>query len=221
MTTLTPMDDTELLQLARMALEAEDLGAEGAGAPPRLRLAGAGPSYVRAFRFAGGLIAAAAALAFVVVIMAPRPQGPLTPPIANRSSALPDEPAVTIAEAAPAPDQTMLLIVYQDPDGACDCAQWKNPLWARGKRLTDVGRKELLDTVMHEACSTSAERAVVFAVSGPQDSLSKATHAMEQVANRLASIPTWHEDLSAYANAALTDLPKGTTVAATSLAMNH
>jgi len=220
---MTHMDDTELLQLTRMALEAEDLGAEGAGAPPRLRLAGAGPSYVRAFRLAGGLIAAAAALALVLVIMAPRPTAPSLPPVADGPATVPESasaPAFAVKET-PAPDSTILLAVYSDNDGNCECAQWKCPKWDTAKRLADVGRKEFLDTVMHGACSAGAERVVVLAVSGPADTLTQTTEAAERVATRLASVPTWHEDLSAYANAAMPDLPRGSTVVAKSLAMNH
>ncbi|MEX2218749.1 MAG: hypothetical protein WD749_08305 [Phycisphaerales bacterium] len=223
------MDDRELLQLVRMALEAEDLGAEGAGAPPRLRLAGAGahPAHIRAFRFAGGLIAAAAALALAVVIMAPTPAPPPAPLVSNDSHRQPPAPPPEIvtppsdtATAQAAATGGFVFVVYRAADGTCDCKELKRPQWSGGKRLAEIGRQELLDAVLGSRCTSSAERMVVLAVEGPADMLPGATAAAERVASRLASAPPlWNEDISSIASAAMPDLPQGSTVVAKSVAM--
>ena len=108
-------DDRELLQLARMALEAEDLeGGEGAHAP--IRFPGAAPSHVRAFRMAGGLIAAAAVLATSVVMMVPR-EPREAPTVADAD--IGTSRIEFVDETVPQPERCMLLAVYRTPDGSC------------------------------------------------------------------------------------------------------
>ncbi len=220
------MDDRELLELTRMAMEVEDLESGGVSGP-RLRLVGAPESPAERFRrglmFAGGLIAAAACLAMAVAVLAPRvPSGPpAVGPMARGEGDRSKPLMVAENPKAAAPEQCVLLAVFQGEDG-CRCTEFKRQEWAGGKRLADVGRKELLDAVFETPCTNGAERVVVVAVAGPADSLPKTTEAAEAIASRLASAPpTWHEDITSYAAAAMPDLPKGATVVAKSLAMNR
>lgn len=214
------MDDRELMELARMAMEAEEMESPRS----RLRLAGTAPAHVRAFRLAGGLIAAAACLATAVVMLAPRPT-PAPPPIVegpSENGGTPEAPKLAHVEPPKNTDQCMLLAVFRGPDGVCDCMQWKKQEWEGGKKLAQVDRNELVGAVMKAPCTTSAERVVVVAMEGPADSLPQSPEAVQQIANRIAAAaPAGHEDVSAYASAAMSGLPKGATVVAKSIAMGR
>jgi hypothetical protein len=211
--------DRELLQLARMATEADELESGEAEVVP-LRFPGASPGHVRAFKLAGGLIAAAAALATSVVMLVPRETRQDAPMVAQgepETSVLPvDDEQLT------PPEKCMLLAVYRTPDGSCDCVQIHPHEWEGGKKLAEVTRNELVDAALKSPCTNDADRVVVMAVSAPADVIGKSAEAAERVASRIASAPpTWHEDISAYATAAMPDLPKGATVVAKSLAMSR
>jgi hypothetical protein len=78
-----------------------------------------------------------------------------------------------------------------------------------------------VDAALKSPCTPDANRVVVVAVSAPADVISRSAELAERAASCIASAPpTWHEDISAYATAAMPDLPKGATVVAKSLAMN-
>jgi hypothetical protein len=225
------MDDRELLELTRMAMEVDDLeaGAESSHGP-RLRLVGdhrresRADQLRRGLMFAGGLIAAAACLAVAVSVLSPHPVAPAMkrPSIAQGNTEAPGVVIATNSGATTPSEQCIVMAVFRGQDGSCDCMQWKRQEWAGGKRLADVGRKELLDAVFQAPCTNAADRVVVLAFSGPPDSLPKTTEDAEAIANRIAAAPpTWHEDISSYASAAMPDLPKGSTIVAKSLAMNR
>lgn len=213
-------------------MEVDDIeaGAE-AERGPRLRLVGdhrrdsRADQLRRGLMFAGGLIAAAACLAVTVSVLSPHPVVPSATrpsPIASGDTEAPGVVIATNPGATAPSEQCIVMAVFRGQDGSCDCMQWKRQEWAGGKRLADVGRKELLDAVFQAPCTNAADRVVVLAFAGPPDSLPKTTEDAEAIANRIAAAPpTWHEDISSYASAAMPDLPKGSTIVAKSLAMTR
>src|ERR1043165_3078700 len=212
------MDDRELMQLARMALEAEDLENGGAAHAP-LKFPGASPAHVRAFRFAGGLIAAAACLAGAIVGLAPRPAPNTTavrPLAENPGGVLPE---INIAKQA---EKCVLLAVFRTADGSCDCVQMRQQQWEGGKRLAEVGRAELVNAVMKSASTNEANRVVVVALSAPAGVDHDSAEAAERIATRIASAPAaGPEAITPWATGAMPALPPGTTVVAKSLAMGR
>lgn len=214
------MNDRELQTLIRMAAEAEAL--EHSGEMPALRLAGRGPR-----RWAAGLgiaSAAAAGLAIAFVLMRPAnvpsggslAEGPGPVPVVTPEG----EPGETrLASAAPA-EECVVMAVYRGPDGQCSCLELKEAQWG-GRPLAEVQRRELLDLALAQPCSRDAQQVLVVAVEGKREVLPDSREEAEAIAARLAEAPVSgrYSDVTAYAYAAMPDLPPDATVVAERVAV--
>lgn len=229
-----PMNNRELENLIRMAMEVEDLE----GSRPALSFDGAPVTVVRTgarrvWLIGGGLAAAAALTLAAVAVWPTKPSEPsarladstgvvgtheVVPPA--RSVVVDSPPPVHVAQVPPdAGEKTVLLAIFRDADDRCSCVQLRDGEWS-GRKLADIGRSELLRTAMARACNESPEHVLVIAIAGPAEYLPSSDQA-EVLAACVFETPSTcgDDDSSCYTSAAMACLPAGMTVKAETLAM--
>jgi hypothetical protein len=204
------MNDDRLNALLRLAIEAEALDAPAPRAVPRARK---GAVILR--RIGGWMaVAAAATLAFVVVLGRVGSPGP-TPPLATSAGPPTVMPAPTKGEPA------MLLALFRGADSACECVVWREAHFG-GRAIGDVAPSELVEAVLKDPCAASrGDLLLVVGLQGPREHLPPTQEAARVLANCLAT-GTDHcgEDVGCNGAGAASCIPAGVSIATGTLAMN-
>jgi hypothetical protein len=68
-------------------------------------------------------------------------------------------------------ERSMVMAIYRGARGQMQCVKMKPHEWSENKCLTDVTSQELKCVSVGQACTASADHALVVALSGPQKSL--------------------------------------------------
>lgn len=82
-------------------------------------------------------------------------------------------PTVTAADRVDpgSVERSMVMAIYRGARGQMQCVKMKPHEWSENKCLTDVTSQELKCVSVGQACTASADHALVVALSGPQKSL--------------------------------------------------
>lgn len=217
------MRDDRLLQLVRMAGEADELERGS-----RLVLTDAPhPSLWRRMWAPLTAMAAAAALAVVLWPVAPGPvvrPGPGPVAIAP-TGATPDEGAVTtvslptVAEPCQ-PSGPMLLAVFHQPDERCDCVVWRAGAFVETD-IRRLGSAELIEAAWTNRCADSSNLVLVVAIDGPPDELPQSAEAALELAANLSIPRAWcGENAGCYEDSAMGVLPSSVKIVAETLSMS-
>jgi hypothetical protein len=237
------MNDTRMNELVRMAMEAESLEREALmEGRPRLRLVGGDPPPVRRVRawWVGAGVAAAACVAFVVALPAmlphpaPLPDKPVVvkeepkyqpaAPVIVQHQRLPIDqpkatPTPTVVATSDKPDigsveRCVVMAIYRGDQGAMHCVQVKPHEWSNNKCLSEVTQQEMRCVPIARSCSSSADDALVVAMSGPQKSLPKSESEAVGVASCILGSPHCGSDGDArcFARAASECVPSDVSV---------
>lgn len=215
------MDDRQIQQLVRMALEAQALESPDSSGAFVLAAHRSGwhPS-IRWGAAAAGLVGAAC------IWLALRPAPGSAPPMLGESPAdttslatlalLPEPsrrpalPAVAVDSPTPAGEHSVVLTIFRDSYGELSCVQWHPHEWGEGRTLAEVTAGELLDAGAQAWCDTGASEMVVVALTGPKGSMPATdTFAQDFAACIAASGDLCELDPSSYSSAALSCLPPG------------
>lgn len=214
------MDDRQIQELVRMAVEAESLEHDQSVPGPFLF-----PAHRSSWRvglaWAG---AAAAGLALGVGTWVAVRQGPSPVPVPKMAladktdrSAAATLPKPVPTHAAPGPhargagdERCVVLMITRDSYGDLSCVQWRPHEWGEGRSLAQITPAELLDAAGGMWCDDGASEVTVVAVSGPRGSVPSS----DALAQEVAACMTYSGDLcegepGSYATAALSCLPAG------------
>lgn len=211
------MDDRQIQELVRMAVEAESLDRAGPATGPylfpvgrsawRVGLAWAGAA-------AAGLALSVGAWMWVRPVSSPVP-GPVIAS-ADKGVAAPDQkPAIALAGASPVvvavgDERCIVLMISRDSYGELSCVQWRPHEWGEGRSLAQITPAELLDAAGGMWCEDAASEMTVVAVSGPRGSMPSSDALAQEVAACIAySGDLCEEEPGSYASAALSCLPEG------------
>lgn len=99
---------------------------------------------------------------------------PTVDPFVNVDTHEPATPAVALASDRVDPgmvERSLVMAIYRGARGQMQCVKMKPHEWSENKCLTDVTSQELKCVSVGQACSASADHALVVALSGPQKSL--------------------------------------------------
>ncbi|MFN0131348.1 MAG: hypothetical protein ACKVW3_02255 [Phycisphaerales bacterium] len=186
------MNDRELERLVRMAVEAERF--ENEAGDSRLLM-----PRLRRFLFTS-LTTAAAACLLVAVLFAMRPAAP-TPLTTRDLIPRPADETVGIQQVS-SPERSLVMGIFRDRDGRCTCVRWSRQEWG-GRRLSDVGRGELVDAVLKASCTSDPRQVMVVAISGPDEVLPTTREGADRLATALADAADRSQELPSAAYAAL------------------
>ncbi len=212
------MNDRQLENLIRMALEAEALEASAQPArrprPPAWR------------RAAGGL-AAAACLAGALTIAFQAHWNKTTPaPIPNSTQggiASGTRPVtITQIEAPDAETDSIVLAVFRDNGEEDPCVQMELGSFCGARNLADIDRTELLLTAFENACTPTPGQVVVLALSGPRGTLPRNQEEAAALASCIIDAPdACAADGACVAQRVRRYLPPDVSIVAESLALGR
>lgn len=187
------MDDRRLESLLKMAMEADSLERD---AEQRLRLVRSMPRRrTWLLPLASAMVAAAAAVAFVTIIL-PGMSPTVPPRLADGHSpthadALPvmpgfDQPLEVRSASVPADDEaSVVLAFFEGLDGRCSCLHIQDEEWDIAE-LAQKHRGELLDVAYRSQCGSATPNLLVVAIAGKRDSLPRSPEQAEALATELA-----------------------------------
>jgi hypothetical protein len=214
------MDDRQIRELARMAVEIESLECGDESIP----FAAAQASPARRLLVGAGLgLAAAACLVVAVVAMRPAAssRSATNGPLAANNGATGEASASVV----PVPkERCVVMAMFRDPSGHCSCTQVSEPEWGDGRGLADVSRGELRRVALREPCDTEAQQVLIVAVAGRGDAVPRnheqAQALVQQVSTAAASVGP-HADVSSLARAAIPALGDASIVVADTVSMRQ
>jgi hypothetical protein len=214
------MDDKQIQNLVRMAMEAEDLERAGEGLAPLARI-GPGPAPLawRLLKDVGIGVAAAACLTLGFLYFRPAPNIPVVKKgVAMGGGGTRD--AVTPA----AKDKCVVMAMFRDTDGRCSCVQMRETEWRDQRRLAEVPRAEIRNVALQSPCSSDAEQVLILAMEGQSETLPRNQHEAEVLAQGLSTAAASvgrHADVASLAYTLMPALMPGATVVADSLTMRQ
>lgn len=205
------MNDRELERLVRMAVEAETFEEPC----PVVRSAGASSRRLPRFLVTGlGSVAAACVLVGLLLALRPPPPQPLTMGDLRPGASEPTTQPVI----QPVAEKSLVMGIFRDRDGNCTCVQWREHKWG-GRRLSDVGRGELVDAVLKASCSTDPRQVMVVAIAGPEGVLPDSREGADRLARVIADAADGWQELPSAAYAALGDRAAQATVVTEKVSM--
>lgn len=140
---------------------------------------------------------------------------PTSAPIQNANhAALAVVPTVSVAADRVDPDnveRSMIMAIYRGARGQMQCVKMKPHEWSENKCLTDVTSQELKCVSVGQACTASADHALVVALSGPQKSLPRNESDAVHLATCILGSPCENDSKCLSLNAAQC-VPEGVSV---------
>lgn len=187
------MRDDQLLNLVRMAGEAEELDRSA-----NLVLTEAPAA--RPQRFWAPLVAfsSVAAMLTLALVMWPKaPVSPLTPgPIVVKPIETGVSPEIvpvkqeTVVADACQPSGPMLLAVFHQTDERCDCVVWMEGAFVETD-IRRLGSADLIEAAWTNRCAETSDLVLVVAMDGPRDQLPADAEAALELAASLSIPRAW------------------------------
>jgi hypothetical protein len=108
-------------------------------------------------------------------------------------------------------ERSLVMAIYRGARGQMQCVKIKPHEWSENKCLTEVTPQELRCVPVGQACTASADHALMVALSGPQKSLPRNESDAVHLATCILGVPC-ENDSKCYSLSAAHCVPEGVSV---------